>query len=329
MISATMARAIQESSFSELRAVGSRSPETAKSFAMAHQIPVFYSDFQSVLDDPEVDVVYIGLPNHVHKEWVIRCAEAGKHILCEKPFATCIDDAAASLAAVEANGVFCMEALMYRCHPLISRLQDVMSKQVLGKIKLFTAVYTADIVNLANPIAGGAILNLGCYPVSLIRLLAGVSLGRKIAEPVEIASIGRMHANHNDTQAGLMMKFENESMAVVTTADDISMHASFEIIGTEGNLRFDTNPWLPEQRNNRFIIHQYKTGEAAEVNVTADLSLYAYQIDTVSCHILQGAKQCSSVSWQDTLGNMRVLDTWRRSVINSNPINKNITELTD
>ncbi|VVC77037.1 Glucose--fructose oxidoreductase [Aquicella siphonis] len=314
MISATMAKAIRESSISELYAVGSRSLKTAMDFAHTHNIPRHYSCHQDVLDDPEVDVVYIGLPNHLHKEWIVRCAASGKHILCEKPFVTRIDDARTALAAVQTHGVFCMEALMYRCHPLINKLKEVVSSHVLGKITLFNAVYMADIVDLANPVEGGAILNLGCYPVSLIRLLAGSAQGKSMAEPLEITSLGRVSTTRNDNQGSLLMKFENDMLAMVTAADDISMCARFEIIGTKGSLRLISNPWLPDRTENSFIIHHYQNGETVKINVTAERSLYTYQIDAVSRHVLDGADQCMSMSRQDTLGNMMVLDTWRQQI---------------
>lgn len=316
LISTTMANAIQDSAIGDLAAVGSRSAESARAFANKFSIPKFYASHQEVLDDPSVDVVYIGLPNHLHKDWIIRCAQAGKHILCEKPLVTNIDDTKEAMAVVNDAGVFCMEALMYRCHPLITKLNEVIMQKTIGEIKYINAVYMADIADLANPIAGGSILNLGCYPVSLVRLLTGMSLGRTMAEPTEIRAIGRMNLNNRDNQAGVLLKFENDIMAAVTTADDMGMYYQFEIYGSKGHLRLTSNPWMPTLENNSFVIYPNGQDTPIEINVMGDKSLYTYQIDAVNQHIRSGDTQSNAVSWQDSLGNMAVLHSWLQQVQN-------------
>jgi predicted dehydrogenase len=210
--------------------------------------------------------------------------------------------------------VFCMEALMYRCHPLITKLSEMIKQNKLGDIKQINATYTADIASLANQIAGGSILNLGCYPVSLIRLLIGWHLGHNFAEPVEMKSIGRFNSNMRDHQASALLKFENNIIATVSTADDIEMNYQFEIYGSKGRLRFMTNPWLPTQDNNRFDMYLYDQDMPMEIYVTADKPLYTYQIDAVNQHIISGDKQSYFISWQDSIGNMTVLHTWLQQI---------------
>lgn len=314
-ISTTMADAIQNAEFGELTAIGSRSAASAKAFAQQFAIPKFYASHQEVLDDPEIDAIYIGLPNHLHKEWMIRCAQAGKHILCEKPLTTSLAEAQEALAEVHAAGVFCMEALMYRCHPLIAKLSEVIKQNTIGDIKHINAVYTANIAHLANPIAGGSILNLGCYPVSLVRMLVGLHLGNNFAEPVEMKAMGRLNSNNRDNQASVLLKFENNIMASVSTADDMEMNYQFEIYGSKGRLRFITNPWLPTQDDNRFDVYLYDQDVSHEISVKADKPLYTYQIDAVSQHILSGDRQSYFISWQDSIGNMTVLHSWLQQIL--------------
>ncbi|APF02970.1 TPA: Gfo/Idh/MocA family oxidoreductase [Legionella pneumophila] len=308
-ISEVMVDAIQESKTGELIAIGSRSIEVAKRFSEKFTIPKFYDDYQSLIHDNDIDAVYIGLPNHLHKEWVIRCARAGKNILCEKPFVIGIDEIHEVTSVIEKTNIFCMEALMYRYHPFIKKLQEIIQSDIIGKIKLYNATYTANIAEIANPVAGGSIRNLGCYPISLVRLLAN-------AEPVEIRGIGRMNCKNNtDSQASVLLKFADDSIAAVSTADDIEMHWQFEVYGTKGYLKTGTNPWLPDSEGNKIFIYLNNELTPKEINVNAEKSLYTYQIDFINEQILNGdSKQFNKTSLLDSTGNAIVLETWLKQI---------------
>lgn len=185
-ISEVMASAIQESTHGELLAIGSRSEEGAKKFANKFSLDKYYDDYEKLLNDQDIDVVYIGLPNHLHKEWVIRCAQKGKNILCEKPLVISEQEAHEIISETKKSGIFCMEALMYWHHPFTQKLKELIQSKILGDVKLYSATYTANIAEIANQTSGGSIRNLGCYPISLVRLLAG-------AEPIEIQASGRIN----------------------------------------------------------------------------------------------------------------------------------------
>lgn len=306
-ISEVMANAIQESQTSELLAIGSRSIETAKKFSRKFSIPKFYDDYQQLLNDKDIDAIYLGLPNHLHKDWIIRCAKAGKNILCEKPFVISIEEAHEVILAIEKSNIFCMEALMYRHHPFTKKLKDLIQSKIIGEIKLYNATYTANIADVANPTSGGSIRNLGCYPVSLVRLLAN-------AEPIEITGIGRMsQKNNTDNQASIILKFEDNSLAVVSTADDIEMFWQFDIYGTKGHLKVISNPWLPNCENNKILIYLNNEETPMEINVRAEKSLYTYQIDAMNIQI-RDRNSVEEISLFDSLGNTVVLETWRQQV---------------
>jgi predicted dehydrogenase len=304
-ISETMASAVLVSDTSVLSAVASRSAEKSRLFATRFSIDRSYDSHQALLDDPAVDAVYIGLPNHLHKDWIIRCAKAGKHILCEKPLVMNVSEAEEAYKAVAAAQVVCMEALMYRSHPLTTKLCELINDKIIGDINHFNAVYMADIVDLANPVSSSAILNLGCYPVSLVRLLAG-------AEPEAMIAFGRLDAEHKDRQASIIMKFNQDMTAAITTADDRSMYALFEIYGTKGRISLMTNPWFPDQTNNKIHVFTKDSTEAVVINVTADKPLYTYQIDLVNQLIYSGdvSKKPGYISREDSMGTIAVLDTW-------------------
>lgn len=316
-ISEKIAMAIQASSTSTLEAVAGRSAEKAASFAQKLHIAKSYGTYEALLADADIDAIYIGLPNHLHKEWIMRAAVAGKHILCEKPFVTSLEEAQEALAVVKKANVFCLEALMYRHHPVTLKLIELIKNKALGDVKRFNAIYTADIAALANTTAGGSILNLGCYPVSLIRLLAGSAHNRMTAEPSDLVSIGEMDINRNvDRSASLLMQFPKQMTATVTVADDMDMFAQFEVFGTEGMLTMLTNPWMPGQTDNKILIKRHDQTEPAEIIIHADKPLYTYQIDAVAEGILQGSRMAddTDVSWLESLGNTIVLEAWLNQV---------------
>tara|TARA_R110000868_G_scaffold77983_6_gene222960 strand:- start:204 stop:1190 length:987 start_codon:yes stop_codon:yes gene_type:complete len=304
-ISETMVSAIQASSSSEALAIASRTQENANRFADRFSIPKRYSDFDALLADNDIDVVYIGLPNHLHKEWIIRAAIAGKHILCEKPLVLTSEEAQEVTATVHKHNVICMEGLMYRSHPLTKKLESLLDSNTIGDAKLYQATYTANIANLANPTAGGSIRNLGCYPVSLIRLLTK-------AEPTEIRALGTLDpATNNDTHASIMMKFPYHAMATVTTSDSLEMFWQFEIHGTQGHLKVITNPWLPTQERNIILIKRHDEADVQEINVTANQPLFTYQVDVMRQRIVrQPDPRDAGITLADSAGNVAVLEKW-------------------
>lgn len=308
-ISETMAQAIQESQTSQLVAIGSRSLVKAKNFSSKFSIPKFYDDYQDLLNDNDIDAIYIGLPNHLHKEWIIRCAQAGKNILCEKPFVISIEEAREVISTIKRSNVFCMEALMYRFHPFTKKIKEIVHSKMIGDIKLYNATYTAYISDVANPTAGGSIRNLGCYPISLIRLLAN-------SEPIEIYGTGRInHENGTDNQSSVILKFSDESMGVVSTADDIKMTWQFEVYGTKGHLKLITNPWLPNCDNNKALIYLNNEERPLEISVRAEKSLYTYQIDWINMQIMhKNRDDFNETTLVDSLGNTIVLESWLQQV---------------
>lgn len=313
-ISEVMANAIQEAGDSQVVAIGSRSADVGNAYARQFSIPKVYTDHQQLLNDPEIDAIYIGLPNHLHKEWIIRCAQAGKHILCEKPFTLSAQEAEEALTVVKQCGVFCMEALMYLYHPFTQQLQSILHNKTLGDVKLYNATYTANIAALANTTAGGSIRNLGCYPVSLIRLLAN-------AEPIRILGQGRANDTANDRQASVILTFPDNAMAVISTADDLAMSWQLDIYGTEGSLSVVSNPWLPDREKNTIRIKRNQDDSPQDIHVSADKSLYCYQIEKMNNNIRnQHISAEDRQSWQFSRNNVAVLEAWHRQVMESQPL---------
>ena len=164
-----------------------RCRDQAKAEAYAHEIgvPRAYGSYEAMLADPDIDVVYNPLPNHLHAEWTIKCAEAGKHVLCEKPLALSVAEVDRVMAAAQANHVIVAEAFMYKHHPQTLKALELLAQKPIGDLIAIKGVFTFDLTPRSNDIrwvpeyGGGSIWDVGCYPISFTRLIAQ-------AEPVEV-----------------------------------------------------------------------------------------------------------------------------------------------
>jgi predicted dehydrogenase len=166
-IARKFAEAVKTSSTGVLVAVGSRAQATAETFGDSFGIPKRYDSYAAVLADPAVQAVYISMPNQLHAEWAIKAAEAGKHILCEKPLALNHAEAMAIVEAAQTHKVFLMEAFMYRCHPLMAKLSELLKAKVIGELRIIQANFCFnmgekfDNIRLQNDCGGGGIMDLG------------------------------------------------------------------------------------------------------------------------------------------------------------------------
>lgn len=302
-ISKTVAKAIQQSPNAILYAVGSRQMSSAQAFADAFKIPKCYDDYNALLRDPEIDAVYIGLPNHLHKSWIIHCLNAGKHVLCEKPLVLDEQEYREIAQLAVAKNLICLEGLMYRHHPFIKALEQILIKEKgIGDIVSFDASYNADIAKFANPTAGGAIRNLGCYPISLVRLLAR-------EEPIALNAIGVMNSDNTaENQATIDLLFPNKVVAHITTADNQSKFFKFEVTGTVGKLICQTNPWMPRSPNSRLSIMRDGSDIPEEIVINEETNVYTYQINLMNDHIQSNAiPELNRESLAHSGGNVRVI----------------------
>ena len=191
-IAAKFARDLPRSHSGKLLAVASRSQAKADEFGEEFGAVRRYGSYQDLLADEEVEAVYIATPHPFHAEWAIAAAEAGKHILCEKPLTVNHPQAMAVVEAARRNDVFLMEAFMYRCHPQTAKLVELIRRGVIGEVRAvqatfgFHASYDLDGRLLKRSLGGGGILDVGCYCVSMARLVAGVAQGAFLAGQLQI-----------------------------------------------------------------------------------------------------------------------------------------------
>lgn len=283
-------------------------------------MPRRYDSYEQLLADKDVQAVYISTPHPVHAEWAIKAAEAGKHILCEKPLALNHADAMAIVEAARRNNVFLMEAFMYRCHPQIAKLVELIRSEVIGKVRViqasfaFNAGFNPEGRLFKNELGGGGILDVGCYCVSMTRLIAGAATGKDFAEPTKVTATGHLGESGFDAYTVASLAFPGDILAQLFTGVQVNAENVVRIFGSEGSILVPS-PWTPaDGQPTKLIVKRDKEPEAQEIVIELNESLYGAEADTVASYL--DARQAASpaMSWEDTLGNMRVLDQWRAAI---------------
>ncbi len=335
-IAHTFARGLAQSETGRLLAVASRTPEKAAQFATEFGAPRSYGSYDDLLADPDVQAVYISLPNHLHARWTVRAAQAGKHILCEKPLASNYAEAMTSIEAARQHDVFLMEAFMYRCHPQTARLVELVRQGVVGQVRLIQAHFAFNMrgprenVRQQNYSSGGGIMDVGCYTASMARLVAGAANGLPFANPIvlrdgyrsqmALKALGVINPeNRVDEWTMATLRFPGDIIACLTTGIQVQVDSALRIWGAEGNI-IVPNPWFPGDPRHggdegaRIIVN--RDGQPPEeITVpTGGQYLYAIEADTVARHLADRQAPNPCMTWDDSLGNMLTLDAWRKEI---------------
>jgi predicted dehydrogenase len=311
-------------------AVASRTQERIDRLATDFEIPRRYNDYAELLTDDDIDAVYIATIHPLHAEWAIKCAEARKHLLVEKPISMNHAETAAMVDAARENDVFLMEAFMYRCHPQIAKMVDLIQDGTIGNVQAIRATFgyrsgfnpQSRLYN--REMGGGGILDIGCYTASMTRKLAGAAENKLFLNPVEIKGNGKIGPTGVDHIAAATLKFENGIIGEIIAAVECSVGSSVFIYGTEGSITIPS-PWLPSSLcrqareplpldttfpSTKIIVDAHQRQE--EIMIDVDRDLFTYEADTVANHIAD--RQAPAMSWDDTLGNMQLLEAWLAEV---------------
>jgi predicted dehydrogenase len=285
-------------------AVGSRGATSAAAFAQEHGCRA-HASYQALVEDPGVDVVYVGLLNHQHAEWCRRAAEAGKHVLCEKPAAMTADELEGVLATARRRGTFFMEGFLYRCHPRWEALRRLLAVRVIGELRLLHATFCFDGTGrerlFTRRDGGGALMDVGCYPISWLRWIAG-------SEPLATACLAQLNADGVDLCAGGQLRFANGVLGTFQTAVQSARLTTAALHGTTGSIEV-TEPWRGTPGLAAFILR--RDGRPAETITVPDdgLDTYAREALQVAAHLGQG--EAPAMTWSDSLGQARTLDALR------------------
>lgn len=227
----------------EIAAVASRDLDRAEAYAREHGIERAYGSYDELLADPDIEAVYVSLPNSMHVEWSIRALEAGKHVLCEKPLARRAEDAERAFDVAEREGRLLMEAFMYRHNPQTRKAAELVAGGAIGTLRLVSSSFTfpverPDDVRMQGVLGGGALMDVGCYCVNGARLLAG--------EPEEVFATQVESERGVDLRLVATMRFPGAVLAHFDCALDLPRRAELEAVGDEGTLLLP-DPWIIAQ----------------------------------------------------------------------------------
>lgn len=307
-IAHTFANAVNLSSTGTLVAVGSRTQESADRFAETWKGTRAHGSYSELLKDPEVDAIYISTPHPQHYEWCIRALEAKKAVLCEKPMGINHPEVMAMINAAQRNEQLLVEAFMYRFHPQTIRLRELLADEVVGEIRHvhatfgFHAPFNPESRLFSKALAGGGIMDVGCYPVSMVRMIFG-------REPVSVFAGGMLTPTGVDAATAALLTFDGGITAHVATGVGQQFDNTVTIYGSNGRIHVSF-PWLcPAAWEIDVIVGQDKTTESG-----SGLNPYVYEIDEIDACRTASALESPIMDWDDSLGNAFVLDQWRKAL---------------
>ena len=304
-------QALRASTRNTLVAIASRDEQKANAYAAEWKIEQAFGSYEAMLASPDVDAVYISLPNSLHAEWTIKALNAGKHVLCEKPLANTVEDIDAMFAAAQANHKILAEAFMYRHHPQTLAVKDLVTSGAIGQVKLIRGAFSFPIGDEAdirlNPnLGGGSIWDVGCYPISYARYIMG-------AEPTEVygaAMLGK--SGVDDTFAGLL-RWQNPVSGFDAIAQfDSSLRAPFrthmEIVGSNGMITVP-QPFKPSAKSEIMIGESFDKFETMVIE--GPEYLYTGEIEDMADAALEG--KAPRISHEDSRNNVKVIQALLRS----------------
>ena len=317
-IARSFAKGIADSRTGTLVAIGSRTQEAADAFGESWHVPHRYGSYADLLGDKDVQAVYISTPHPQHAEWAIQAADAGKHILCEKPLTLNFAQAKSVIEAARRNDVFLMEAFMYRCHPQSAKLVELIRSGVIGQVRVIQATFSFSGDGgphnrlLDNALGGGGILDVGCYCASAARLIAGAAQGQSFANPTRVVGTAYVGDTHVDEYALASLAFPGNILAELFTGVRVNGGAEVRIFGSTGSI-FVPAPFTPHPGDPlKISIKKDDEQTTQDILVENNTDLYAIEADTVARYINQ--RQAPAMNWEDSLGNMQTLDQWRAAV---------------
>ncbi|MFN0155792.1 MAG: Gfo/Idh/MocA family protein [Gaiella sp.] len=289
-------------------AVGSRDAVKGEAYANEKGLSRSHGSYDALLADPEVDAVYISLPNGMHHEWTLRALAAGKHVLCEKPYTRHPAEVEEAYAAAAAAGRVFMEAFMYRHHPQIAMAREMIESGTLGRVRLIRAAFSFPLSDMGNirvnaDLEGGSLMDVGCYCVSGSRLMAG-------AEPLHVLGEQVLLDNGCDISFHGTMRFPDDVVAQFDCSFALTNRQGLEVVGDDGLMRL-TGPWRADLGGRVEIVRADGTVETLPV---PEADSYTCQLENLARAV--AGDEPPLVDRQETLGQARTIEALYRSAAN-------------
>jgi xylose dehydrogenase (NAD/NADP) len=313
MGNATIARvcvipAIRKSCNGTVYALATRSPARAQEVAGDNHIERIYGSYDALLEDPEIEIIYLPLPNHLHHPWAIKALNAGKHVLCEKPLACSTKQAEEMVGAAEDAGRLLMEAFMYRFHPRSRRIKQMVAEGRIGAPCLIRSAFcfrmsekdwnNRDNARLKPDTGGGALLDVGCYSVSAARWFFE-------DEPMQVQAQAVYHPGGVDVQAVGTLGFAGSRLATFEASFISALQQTYSVVGSDGAIELPHNAFIPWENEAVFLLRA-RDQEDGQQQVVAGADEYHIMVEHFADAVL--GKTPLMVSPADSIGNMRVLD---------------------
>jgi len=290
-------------------AVASRDSARAEAYARERGIKRAYGSYEELLADPDVEAVYISLPNSLHVEWSIRALKAGKHVLCEKPLSRRAEDVERAFDVAEQSGCLLMEAFMYRHNPQTARLKELVDGGAIGRLRLVRAAFSFPLtdspdVRLDPALDGGGLMDVGCYCVSGVRLLAG--------EPEQVYGEQIVSSTGVDEVFTGTMRFSGDVLAELDSGLVLPMRDELEAIGEEGSLFLD-DPWHCKKP-----VIELRTDAGTELISVEPADSYRLELENLSDAIRGEAEPL--LGREDAVGQARAMEALYRSAAEGRPV---------
>ena len=253
--------------------VASRDPARADAYARQWDIPRAYGSYEALIEDQEVEAVYISLPNNLHCEWATKAVDGGKHVLCEKPLTRRVADAEALFEAAERNHRFVSEGFMFRHHPQTKRFAELVAEGAIGELRLVRSTFSYPLydqtnIRLRTDVEGGALMDVGCYCVSGSRLIAG--------EPDSVAARAWYGETGTDWVFAAVMRFPNNALGLFDCGTALPARDELEAVGSEGSV-FVEDPWFCRNP----IIELRRHGALEQINLAPE-DPYRLELENLS-----------------------------------------------
>ena len=301
--------AAEKTDAAEVVAVASRDLDRAEAYAMEHGISRSHGSYEALLEDSEVDAVYISLPNSLHVEWSVRALAAGKHVLCEKPLTRSPEEAEYAFEAADRAGRILMEAFMWRHSPQTAKLAQLVEGGVIGELQLVRATFSFPLegrrnIRLEPDLGGGALMDVGAYCVSAARLLAG--------EPERVYGEQVIGDSGVDVLFTGVLRFPRGVLAEIDAGIYLPRRDGLEAVGTEGSLVI-SDPWLAQ----RLVLH-LRRGESREEIALPPADPYRLELENMCAAI--GGEAKPLLGREDAVGQARALDALYKSADEGRPV---------